>query len=190
MSSAAIAADVTVRLKTTAGQPVRDAVVTVYPVGGGGGAYKPDAPLRIAQKDIQFDPFVIIVPVGAEVAFPNLDKVRHHVYSFSPAKRFQLKLYGREETRTVKFDTVGVVALGCNIHDQMAAFVKVVDTPFAAKTDASGVAVVRGAPAGAVTVKIWQPYMKTSGNEIVRTVTLPREGLAQDNAIELRTYAR
>ena len=191
MSTAALAADVTVRLKTAAGQPVRDAVVTVYPAGGVSGAYKPDGPLRVLQKDIQFEPFVMVVPVGAEVAFPNLDKVRHHVYSFSAAKKFQLKLYGREETRTVKFDTAGVVPLGCNIHDAMAAFVKVVDTPFAAKTDASGQAVVRGAPAGAAVVRIWQPYLKGPGNEVVRNVTLPHEGgVVQDIVVDLRTYAR
>ena len=178
------------RLRTASGAPVHDAVVTVYPAGGAGGAYRPDGPLRIVQHDIQFEPFVTVVPVGAEVTFPNQDKVRHHVYSFSPAKRFQLKLYGREETRTVKFDAVGVVALGCNIHDQMAAFIKVVDTPYVAKTDASGVAVVRGAPAGAATMKVWQPFMKTAGNEIVRPVTVPRDGMAQDMVVELRPGAR
>ncbi len=165
--------------------------MTIYPVGAAAtGAYKPEGPLRIVQRDVQFEPFVTVAPTGAEVEFPNRDKVRHHVYSFSAANRFQLKLYGREETRKVKFDKVGVVALGCNIHDRMAAFVKVVDTPFAAKTDASGQAVMHGAPAGQVTVKVWQPYMKAPGNEIVRTMTLPREGMAQDMVVELRNYAR
>mgnify|MGYP001117492615 CR=1 FL=1 len=92
---------------------------------------------RYAEK-----PYVLLVPKGATVAFPNLDRVRHHVYSFSKAKRFELKLYGQEENRTVTFDQAGTVAVGCNIHDQMSAFVKVVGTPYAERTDANGRVVI------------------------------------------------
>ena len=66
-----------------------------------------NALFRIEQNDVHFDPFILVVPVGAEVSFPNLDKVRHHVYSFSSAKRFEIKLYGRDETRKVTFDKAG-----------------------------------------------------------------------------------
>jgi plastocyanin len=170
------AADLTVNIRTTAGEPVHDAVVTVYPASGAA-----DAPARfpwpqqMAQENLQFDPFVLITPVGADVAFPNRDGVRHHVYSFSPAKRFELKLYGRGETPSVRFDKVGVVALGCNIHDSMVAFIKVVDTPYAAKSGPSGSVTLRGLPAGAATVRIWHPYMRGPGNEVVLQRTF-REG--------------
>ena len=83
----------------------------------------------MAQENISFSPHVLIVPVGATVAFPNHDRVRHHVYSVSKPKKFDIKLYGRDETRTEAFDKPGVVALGCNIHDQMSGFIIVVDTP-------------------------------------------------------------
>jgi hypothetical protein len=119
-----------------------------------------------------FDPFVLIVPVGAEVAFPNQDTVRHHVYSFSPAKTFELKLYGQDETRTVRMDKAGVVALGCNIHDQMSAFVVVVDTPFAAKTDATGQVTLRNMPGDAARLQVWHPYAKTKGNLVSQPVAL------------------
>src|SRR5262249_4619853 len=99
------------------------------------------------------------------VAFPNLDTVRHHVYSFSAPHPFELKLYGKDETRTVKFDKAGVIALGCNIHDMMVGFIRVVDTPYAVKTDASGRAVLRDLPDGAATVRIWHPYLKGQNNE-------------------------
>jgi len=66
-----------------------------------------------------------------------------------------------------------VVALGCNIHDNMVAFIKVVDTPFAAKSDAMGMAVLRGVPAGAARVQIWHPYLKAPGNELTRAVAVP-----------------
>jgi plastocyanin len=177
------AAELQVTLRTPGGQPVGDAVVTVYPATGTpGGPMRFDWPYRMAQKNIQFSPFVLVVPVGATVAFPNLDPVRHHVYSFSPAHRFELKLYGKDETETVRFDKAGAVALGCNIHDQMVAFIKVVDTPFAAKSDAGGEARAFNLPAGRATVRIWHPYLKAPGNEIVRTVTLTAQGVTRDTA--------
>ncbi|HVY86751.1 MAG TPA: methylamine utilization protein, partial [Caulobacterales bacterium] len=108
-------------------------------------------PMRIAQHNMQFDPFVLIAPAGAIVAFPNLDDVRHQVYSFSQPGPFELRLYGHDETRSVTFRNVGVIAIGCNIHDQMSAFIYVVDTPYAAKTGPDGVAIIPDAPAGATT---------------------------------------
>jgi plastocyanin len=163
---------------TGAGAPIANAVVTVRPEGGGRGRTLA-GPFVMAQKDMQFQPFVLIVPVGAEVSFPNLDPVHHHVYSFSKAKTFELKLYGRDETRRVRFDRPGVVALGCNIHDDMSAFILVVDTPFAAKSAANGQALVRDLPAGPATVTVWHPYLKTPGNEITREVTIPAAGAAR-----------
>jgi hypothetical protein len=132
--------------------------------------------MKMAQQNIRFDPFVLIVPVGAEVSFPNYDKVRHHVYSFSPAKTFELKLYGHDETRTVRFDKPGTVALGCNIHDRMVAFIRVVDTPFAAKTNAAGVAELQGVPEGRAVLHVWQPYLKGAGNEVTEAITVPPGG--------------
>ncbi|HEX5775968.1 MAG TPA: methylamine utilization protein [Caulobacteraceae bacterium] len=168
LATPAAAHDLRVSVTTPSGAAVRDAVVMVYPKAG-----VPKRPIRFSwpylmvQKNMQFDPFVLIVPVGAEVAFPNRDNTRHHVYSFSPAKKFQLKLYGNDETRLVKFDKAGVVAIGCNIHDNMTAFIRVVDTPWAAKTGADGGVVIKDAPAGAVTVAVWHPYLK-GGRDVTR----------------------
>ena len=171
---AAMAGDVVVEVKTPQGAPVSDAVATIQiphaePV-------QLPWPYRMAQHDIQFDPFVLVVPVGADVAFPNLDKVRHHVYSFSPAKTFELKLYGHDETRIVHFDKAGVVQLACNIHDSMIAFIDVVDTPFAAKTDAHGLAVLHDVPAGAQALRLWRPYLHAPGNGLSQTIEVPRDG--------------
>jgi plastocyanin len=175
------AGDVAFLLSSARGTPVSDAVITAYPEGGGrAGPVRFDWPQEMDQHNLQFAPFVLIVPVGANVSFPNRDAVRHHVYSFSPAKKFELKLYGRDETRSVRFDKAGVVALGCNIHDNMVAFIRVVDTPFAAKSDASGQAVLRGLPPGPVRVRIWHPYQKAADNEIVRTVTVPPSGAGRE----------
>jgi plastocyanin len=171
------AADLVVQIATPAGKPVANAVVMVRPQGAAGRAASHlSGPYVMSQKDMQFEPYVLVVPVGAEVSFPNLDPFRHHVYSFSPAKTFELKLYGRGEVPVVKFDKPGVVTLACNIHDNMSAYIRVVDTPFAAKTDAKGEAVVRDLPAGAATLTVWQPLMKGKGGEMSREIDAPASG--------------
>lgn len=184
----AMAGDLNVTVRDKAGQPVADAVVMVYPASG-----VPAGPIRfpwpyvMGQQNVMFDPTVLIVPVGAEVKFPNHDKVRHHVYSFSGGNKFELKLYGQDETRSVAFKVAGTAAIGCNIHDQMAAFIRVVDTPFALKTGANGQAVIRGVPGGAARVVIYQPYLRAPKNEVVAQAQIPATGAAALNqAVDMR----
>ena len=91
-----------------------------------------------------------------------LDDVRHQVYSFSEAGPFELRLYGRDESRSVTFRNVGVISIGCNIHDGMSAFIYVVDTPFAVKTGADGAVTLNDIPNGAATLRVWHPYMRVT----------------------------
>jgi plastocyanin len=183
-SGLAQAADLTVVVKTPAGKPASDVVVTLEPAAGvGTRPIRFDWPYRMAQKDMLFDPFILIVPVGATVAFPNLDTVRHHVYSFSAPHPFEIKLYGRDQSRSVQFDKPGLIAVGCNIHDQMVAFIRVVSTPFAAKTSESGVVELAGAPAGQATLRIWHPYLRGPGNEVTRKIVLPAAGSASQTVV-------
>jgi hypothetical protein len=187
-ASDAFAADLNVVVRTAAGKPVEDAVVTVQPVEGGpAGPIRFPWPMQIEQRNLQFSPFVLIVPVGGQVEFPNRDGVRHHVYSFSPAKKFELKLYGKDENRSVRFEKAGDVALGCNIHDSMVAFIKVVDTPYAAKTAANGSVALR-VPDGPAVVRVWHPYMKGANGEVVRQLTL-RGQVSETVVADLRTPA-
>lgn len=191
LSTPAVAGDVVVDVRDAAGRAVRDAVVMIKPAR----AVTPGAPTRLsgpavmAQKDIQFAPQLLIVPVGSTVSFPNRDKVRHHVYSFSAAKRFELKLYGRDETRSVMFDKPGAVALGCNIHDAMIAYIYVTDTPFAARTGADGAASVPDTPAGAATLLVWHPDLKARG-PISRPLTVSAGPQRLIAAVDLRPSAR
>lgn len=173
LCSPAMAGDLTVSVRDAAGRPVQDAVVTVHPAAGvPRGPIRFAWPLRMAQQDIQFQPYVLVVPVGGTVSFPNLDRVRHQVYSFSRGNRFELQLYGRDESRAHTFAAVGVAALGCNIHDQMLAYIKVVDTPWAAKTAANGDVTLGGIPAGAATLRVWHPRLAGRGNEISRPLNI------------------
>jgi plastocyanin len=187
VAAPAWAGDVTVSVRTPGGQPVQDAVVMIMPASGvpSGALARSAGTLVVAQKDVQFQPYVTIAPVGSTVSFPNRDKVRHHVYSFSPTKRFEIKLYGREENRAITFDKPGAVSLGCNIHDQMIAYIYVTETPYAAKTDANGVAVVRGAPGGAARLAVWHPHLKARA-PITQTLTVAGAAQRAASTIDLR----
>jgi plastocyanin len=163
------AATLTVRVLDTAGHPVRDAVVTLYPSVGARGP-RTTGHYVVSQQNLQFHPFLTIVPVGADVSFPNFDNTKHHVYSFSPAKRFELKLFAKDQSRTVHFDKPGVVALGCNIHDQMSAFIVVTDSAWTARTNGQGLASFNDAPNAAGRVTVWHPYLRALGGTMQQAV--------------------
>lgn len=167
------AGDLTVSVRDTGGRPIRDAVVTVRPDAGvPRGPIRFSWPLRVVQQNVQFQPYVLIAPVGATVSFPNFDRVRHHVYSFSRGNRFEIELFGQDQTRTHAFATAGVAALGCNIHDQMLAYVRVVDTPYAGKTDATGNVTIPAIPAGPARLVVWHPQLNVRGNESAYVLTV------------------
>ncbi|HUP67355.1 MAG TPA: methylamine utilization protein, partial [Sphingomicrobium sp.] len=164
------AAPLTVRVVDASGRPVRDAVVTLHPAGSAARPPRSSGRYVVSQKNIRFQPFLSIVPVGADVSFPNLDPTKHHVYSFSPAKRFELKLFARDQSRTVHFDKPGVIALGCNIHDQMSAFIVVTDSAWTARTNAQGMAAFADAPNAAGRLTVWHPYLRAPGGTLQQTV--------------------
>ena len=169
LSAPLVAAPLTVRVIDSSGKPVRDAVVALYPSSG---ARAPRAGGRyvVSQQNLQFHPFLSIVPVGADVAFPNLDNTKHHVYSFSAAKRFELKLFAKDQSRSVHLDKPGVVALGCNIHDQMSAFIFVADSAWTARTNGQGLVVFSDAPNAGGRVAVWHPYLRAPGGTVEQRI--------------------
>jgi plastocyanin len=164
------AAPLAVRVVDASGRPVRDAVVTLYPAGSAARAPSAGGRFVVSQQNLQFHPFLTIVPVGADVSFPNLDPTKHHVYSFSPAKRFELKLFARDQSRTVRFDKAGVVALGCNIHDAMSAFIVVTDSAWTARTNAQGIAAFGNAPNAPGRVTVWHPFLRAPGGTLQQAI--------------------
>ena len=160
------AAPLSVRVVDVAGRPVRDAVVTLYPSGNAARPARGSGRFIVSQRNLQFHPFLTIVPVGADVSFPNLDPTKHHVYSFSIAKRFELKLFAKDQSRTVHFEKAGVVALGCNIHDQMSAFIVITDSAWTTRTNAKGIATFADAPNAPGRVTVWHPYLRAPGGQL------------------------
>ena len=158
LSAVADAAQVTFTVRDAQGAALKDAVVWLDgPTHTGKSTAKP---AELGQADREFDPFVTVVATGTRVLFPNHDKVKHHVYSFSPAKSFEIQLYSGTPTEPVVFDKAGVVVIGCNIHDWMLAYVVVLDSPWFAKSTASGKAQLANLPAGRYTLHVWHPYQK------------------------------
>lgn len=157
------AAELMVDVLDTTGTPIENAVVFAEPENK---MALPQATAIIEQRGKQFNPLVSVVQTGTDITFPNFDSVRHHVYSFSSAKTFELKLYSGVPASPVKFDKAGTVILGCNIHDTMVAFIQVVDTPYFAKTNKAGKALLRDLPNGNYTIKAWH-YALAKEKELV-----------------------
>lgn len=152
------------------GRPVADAVVTLSPVGRAATTTPMEAVMD--QVNSEFEPRVLVVTKGSRVHFPNRDRIRHQVYSFSPAKRFELPLYTGTPPEPVVFDRAGVVTLGCNIHDWMKGYIVVVDTPHFALSEATGVAKLE-VPPGDYLLTAWHERLPTIDAAPKRRVTLP-----------------
>ena len=149
----AVTIDATVLAPT--GKPVEDAAVVVEPVSGT--PSKRHQTVTIEQRNREFIPYVSIVETGTMVEFPNRDDFKHHIYSFSPPKVFEIKLYAGKPVLPVLFDKPGEVVLGCNIHDWMEAYVLVVNSPYFAKTGVDGQATIRNVPPGHYRLRVWHP---------------------------------
>jgi plastocyanin len=166
----ALGASLAITVRLPDGEPLPDAVVTVQPVGK---KLSPPAPIRAAmdQMNRMFMPEVLVVPVGSTVSFPNSDSVSHQIYSFSAAKRFQLPLYRGKPYPPVLFDKVGVVILGCNIHDWMIGYIDVTDAPFYGTTDTQGSWSAQ-VPAGQYEITVWHPRMREPSPTLTRDLSV------------------
>lgn len=131
---------------------------------------------EMGQAGKQFVPQVLVVTTGTEVDFPNRDTVRHHVYSFSPVKKFELKLYIGTPTQPVLFDQPGIAVLGCNIHDQMVGWIVIVDTPYFGRTAAQGQVVLDKLPPGNYRLRSWHPGLPVGVAALDQAVSVPAEG--------------
>ncbi|MEC5405652.1 methylamine utilization protein [Paraburkholderia sp. MPAMCS5] len=150
----ASAASLQVSVLDQTGAPVPDAIVYATPVSGKLPPAKAGTAI-IDQIKRKFVPKVSVVQTGTAIKFPNKDNFEHDVYSFSPAKRFELNLYHGVPAKPVVFDKPGLVVMGCNIHDSMVAYLLVVDTPWFAKTDHNGQATIENVPPDNYRVTAW-----------------------------------
>jgi plastocyanin len=162
------AADLSVMIVDREGRGVGEVVVTATPVT----ANKAPAlkPAVMDQRNLTFAPRVLVVGVGTTVEFPNSDSVSHQVYSFSPAKRFQLPLYKGQIHPPITFDRAGLVVLGCNIHDSMVGYIYVTDAAYFGTTESGGGLQFKDIPAGDYRVTLWSPFVTDAPASLIRTV--------------------
>lgn len=167
------------------GEPLADAVVTLQ--GPGRGLAQPSAVMD--QRDKQYFPRVLAVHTGTAVSFPNHDNIRHQVYSFSPAKRFELRLYEGTPTAPVVFDKAGLAVLGCNIHDWMLGYVYVTDAPWFGVTDRHGNVQFDDLPTGQYSVVLWHPRSANAAPQPQPAVQIADKGVTLDYRLSLAPLA-
>ncbi len=185
-AAAASANQLDVRVTDRHGAAVTDVVVSVVPQAGQAApALHGQAPVSrtIDQVALQFVPYLQVLRPGDKIIFRNSDKTRHHVYSFSPVKAFQFMLVPGQSSPALELDKPGVIAVGCNIHDRMIAYLFVSDAPWVVRAGADGRAVVRDLPAGSYSVRVWQPRLRGKGTV---TQDLVFQGSSDTRALEFK----
>lgn len=179
--------NVRVEIKDPKGAPVADAVASLVPLDARPVLQPPVEPVVIVQIKEEFQPYVTAVVVGTRVSFPNRDKVQHHVYSQSKAKPFEIPLYRGEAKEPVLFDLPGIVALGCNIHDWMSAYVVVLATPHFARSGDDGLVPLAAVPTGRYRLEVWHPRATQT---VTREIAIAGEAATQVIAVTLRADRR
>ena len=177
-AAAARAGGLDLQVSDGSGKPLAGAVVFVESPAAKA-ALRPGAAVEIAQINRQFSPAVTVVAVGTAVSFPNRDTVRHHLYSFSPTKKFEIKLYVGTPAAPVVFDAPGVAVLGCNIHDNMAAWVLVVESNHFGLTGSDGKLSLAQVPAGHYHLRAWHASLPPGTAAHDQAVQVPTSGSAQ-----------
>jgi plastocyanin len=147
----------------------------------------PPAPVaaEITTSKKELSPHVLVVPVGSTVSFPNHDPFNHNVFSLSEENSFDLGLYGRGQTRSVRLTRPGIVQIYCNVHAQMSAIVIVRDSPWYTQPQSDGTFSLAAVPAGSYTLHAWHERVP----EVTRAVQVPAGGIADLSlALDARGY--
>jgi plastocyanin len=182
------AADLRVVVRDARRKPVADAVVTLALTAVPAHApLAPPAPAThvVDQRDEAFVPYVAVFRPGDRVVFRNSDATRHHVYSFSKAKAFEQLLKPGETGAPLPLEQEGVIAVGCNIHDHMRAWLVVTTAPWVAVTDADGVARFARLPAGPYRSVVWHPQLRPRQPDVAQTLVLADDAAVRELPVSL-----
>ncbi|MBE8591402.1 methylamine utilization protein [Pseudomonas sp. MAFF 301449] len=182
LAGSASAATLDLSFKQADGSPVADAIVTLQgPPAASAGVLK----ANMDQRDQRFAPHVLAVHTGTQVRFPNSDNIRHQVYSFSTAKRFELRLYEGTPAEPLLFDKPGVVVLGCNIHDWMLGYIYVTDDPHFGVSNAQGQVRLEQLAPGDYHATLWHPQLAGMQPLDGGTLHIPAGGLSHNVVLAL-----
>jgi plastocyanin len=168
------------------GRPIADAVVTLRPSAGHASSGAKPTRHIVDQRKLVFVPYLQVFRPGDEVVFRNSDSTRHHVYSFSAARSFEFVLAPTQSSPPIKLEREGAIAVGCNIHDPMIAYLYVTDAPWFVQTTATGRAVFDGLPGGDYVVQVWQPRLRPGRVESLQQVHVEATGPGKTLSVALR----
>jgi plastocyanin len=172
-SATASAAGLGVRISDTHGAAVADAVVAIAPHSGGSSPPAPPSTTHVIdQKNETFIPYIEVFRPGDKVVFHNSDHTRHHAYSFAPARQFEFVLAPGESSAPLQLDKLGVIAVGCNIHDQMITYLYVSDAPLVVRSGGDGIAQLSNLRPGDYDVRVWHPQLRPGANVDVQRLTI------------------
>jgi len=139
----------------------------------------PLAKAVIDQRNKMFLPHVSVITLGTTIEFPNHDTVFHNVFAYFDAKKFDLGMYPRGASKSVKFEKKGLVSVLCNVHSEMSAYIMIVDTPYYAISDRQGRYQIKDVSPGTYVLHAWHE----SGTTFTRTVTIKAEPYTCDLAL-------
>lgn len=180
MMQSANAGELNLIIKDGKGVALEDAIITAMPVNAKNlPKQKPIKPI-VDQVGKEFLPHVLPISLHSLVYFPNNDNIRHHVYSFSPAKKFELPLYSGTSAEPILFNKPGVITLGCNIHDWMLGYIYVSSTPYFARSDKAGKGLIDDLPDGEYTVKVWHPQMLATEESTSRKIEISAKNTGEE----------
>jgi plastocyanin len=182
------AASISITVTDSKGGVVENAAIYALPLSTGRAPIL-ERTVEIDQVNKEFVPYLSIITPADTVSFPNSDHIRHHVYSFSETKKFEIPLYGGAEIPSIQFENTGVVALGCNVHDWMRAYVLVVDTPYHAITNTAGLATLE-LQAGEFDIHVWHPELKNESEDYSRKISVAQDPVAAEFTIERKKLWR
>ncbi len=168
LASVVNAAELHISVKNTQQHPVENAVVYVNEEL----STLSTATSLIDQLDKEFIPYVTVIQKGTSINFPNNDNIRHQVYSFSKAKQFEIPLYSGNSKEPITFDKAGSIAMACNIHDWMSAYIYVVNTNKFVITNKDGKAILPDLPSGEHEILVWHPKLKGNVLDTVKKITV------------------
>lgn len=176
LACSAEAGTLSVMVKSVGEKPVNDAVIIATPLTHVTTSTTEQSPATAVMNQInrQFAPHVLVVKTGTLVSFPNADNIQHHVYSFSPANQFEVKLYKEFTAPPIAFNEAGIVDIGCNIHDWMLGFIVVSDSPYFGKSNDQGEVSV-SLPDGDYEITFWHPRLTESPRNYTQQIAVNGE---------------
>ena len=177
LSHHSLANNINIQVKDPNQQSISGVIIYLTPLMNSQTSFINDKTVFISQNQKKFTPYIAVLQKGQNINFKNQDDITHHIYSVSGKNRFDFKIKSGEYKNDIQLNTLGEVAMGCNIHDWMSGYLLVVDTPYFEKTNSIGISTFENLPIGDYKVTVWHPQLETENNEFTQNIKINK---AQD----------